>query len=201
MSRFLEWFIAGQINSMGWPRPKGLFRRPHVDSVIVDTAVELGLQTTIGLGAGRPEIAIRLLADIFSDNPWTEESTAELLTTLRQAVAITEKRSVIAPWKALWSEYAMAPRFKDIRWGELDSFEFACVRSIAAARAVYWGLTNEEQMLAVFQKAKSDYENTAVEANQAGLGVNTSYAWYSLDHFYATCDKLVRDFQLARPSL
>ena len=105
------------------------------------------------------------------------------------------------PWQALWNEHRMASHFKDIRWRELDSFEFAGVRSMAAARAVYWGLTNEEQMLAVFQKAKSDYEDTAVEANQAGLGVNASFPWDSLDDFYETCDKLIRDFELARPSL
>ena len=97
MSRFLEWFIAGALNSMGWPRPKGLFRQPHVDSLTVDIAVEQGLQTIIGLGAARPEIATRLLADTFSGNTWSERSTAELLASLGQGAAIVNKHNDMAP--------------------------------------------------------------------------------------------------------
>ena len=108
MGRFLDWYIWTGLKTMGWPKPKGIFRRPHVDSLAADMVVELGLQVIVGLGAGRPEVAVALLADTFAGNPWTEESTTGLLRTLGKAQGIVESHPEMAPWNALWHEHKVA---------------------------------------------------------------------------------------------
>ena len=85
MSRLLEFFLYSSLETMGWPRAKGIFRRRYVDSLLADTLTEQGLQIIVCLGAARPEVAVAMLADTFSGNPWTEESTQDLIGSLRKA--------------------------------------------------------------------------------------------------------------------
>ena len=85
MSRLLEFFLYSSLKTMGWPRAKGIFRRPYVDSLLADTLTEQGLQIIVWLGAARPEVAVAMLADTFSGNPWTKESTEHMIGNLKKA--------------------------------------------------------------------------------------------------------------------
>ena len=199
MSRFLDWYILTGLNAMGWPKPKGIFRRPHVDSLVADMVVELGLQVIVGLGAGRPEVAVALLADTFAGNPWTEESTTDLIRRLGNAEDIVENHPEVAPWKALWLEHRFAHFATDWRWSALFDDRVGIVRASAASHAAYWGLTNEHLMQAIFEREKLNYERNTLEANQYSLGVSNTFPFESLEQFYESCDNFVHAFNLALP--
>ena len=187
---------------MGWPKPRGIFRRPHVDAFIADMVVELGLQVIVGLGAGRPEAATRLLADTFAGNPWTEESTGILTRDLREeAENLVASHPDMTPWKAIYYDLRLAQYGNNLRWQELFDDRVGLIRAKVAGRAAYWGLTNEHRMQAIFDKEKLNYDERAPEANQYGLGVSTTFPFNSLAHFYESCDTFVDTFNMAMPPL
>ena len=158
-----------------------------------------GLQVIVGLGAGRPEVAVALLADTFAGNPWTEESTTDLLRTLGKAHSIVESRPEMTPWKALWQERRFAKYAEHWRWSDLFDDRIGLVRASAASQAAYWGLVNQNRMQAILEKEKFDYEEEAFEANQYGLGVSNRYAFESLEQFYEHCDNFVYAFNMVQP--
>ena len=199
MSRFLESFIYSGLKDLGQPRPKGIFRRPHVDSLVCDAVVMHGLQLIVGLGAGRPEIAIRMLADTFEGNSWTKESTAGLMRTLQEAENIVATYSQMSPWDAMWHQHRLASFSKDWRWSELFNDGIGMIRAMAASRAAYWGLTNEHRMPAIFDREKLSYQKRALEANQYGLGISNAYPFESLEQFYQSCDTFIHAFNMAMP--
>ena len=199
--RLLEFFLHSQLTRMGWPRAKGFFRRRYVDAFIADTTIEQGLQVIVGLGAARPEIAVAMLADTFSGNPWTEESTEGLFRNLRIAQDIVTNYPDMTPWRALWQEHRLAPYSEEWRWPDLFDDNVGLIRAQVGSRAVYWGLTNHHEMQMLFDRDKSAYQTSVIEANQHGLGVSDSYPFESLDHFYESCDDIFHTFIEVLPTL
>ena len=200
--RFFEWYLHTALNSMGWPKPKGIFRRPHVDVLIADMVVQLGLRVIVGLGAGRPEVATRLLADTFAGNPWNEESTGALTRGLREkAETVVASHPDMTPWKALYYDHQLAPYGNNLPWPDLFDDRVGAIRAMVASRACYWGLTNEHRMQAIFDREELDHEENAPEANQYGLGVSNTFPFNSLEHFYESCDTFIDTFNTAMPPL
>ena len=202
MSRFTEWYAVEQLKRMGWPKSKGLFRKESfVDTQVVDVVIEQSIQVSIGLGAGRPQLGVALMADTFASNPWSTESTAELLQGLKKGEDDVESSPDLPPWKALWAKHRIAPFSKDVPSHFLTSEDFRSVYYMASARGISWGLTHDGDMPDVFARAKADYERTAAEAIPYGLAVSDRAPWSSLENFYETCEDLVRAFESVRPPL
>ncbi len=80
------------------------------------------------------------------------------------------------------------------RWSDLFDDNLGLIRARAGTQAVYWGLSNHDRMEEVFDREKSDYEASAIIANDHGLGVSGTYPFQSLDQLYETCDDLVQAF-------
>ena len=76
---FPTYYLIGFLNSMGWPKKTGLFiKKEIVNGVILFEAVQALVKNAIALGVARPNIAVNLLADLFSKRDWTQESTKEI---------------------------------------------------------------------------------------------------------------------------
>ena len=202
MSRFTEWYISESLRNMGWPRPKGLFRKQMVATKVLDVVVEQAFQVAVGLGAGRPELGLACMADTYAKNPWTEESTASLLLTLKEGDSDIQRNPELPPWKALYVEHRVSSWYgNDVNWQELGEAIFVGVRGIISAKGIFWGLTHEGEMPEVFAKARQDYEQNVRFAVPAGLDVPVQFPWDSLEHFYGNCEDLVRSFESSRPPL
>ena len=196
MSRFTAWFVAGQLRDMGWPKSKGLFRKQYLDTMVLDRAVERAIHVAVGLGAGRPELGLAALADTFANNPWTEQSTSELLRDLKEkGERAIQSSPRLAPWNALYAEHRLAPDPSELPPEALGDVTLASIWGMVSARGIYWGLTHQEDMPTVFENAKVDYEQTAAEAIPSGLAVPSEYPWNSLEHFYEHCSDLVTAFE------
>lgn len=177
-------------------------RKDYVDTRLVDILVEQAIQISLGLGAGRPNIGIAILADTFANNPWTKESTAKALQILKEGERKVENNPGLPPWKALYAkEHRLASHGNDIPWKQLDDVVLLTVWAVVFAQGIFWGLAHEKDMLGVFAKDKADYERTATHAIPHGLAVSEKYPWISLGHFYKNCEELVQDFESVRPPL
>ena len=154
-----------------------------------------------GLGAAMPEVAVSLLADTFAGNLWTERSVGELMDGLREAGDVVARQPDMPPWQALWQQFRLAPYSSEWGWRNLFDDKLGLIRSRAGTQAVYWGLSNHGRMEEVFDREKSDYEASAIVANDHGLGVSGTYPFQSLDQLYETCDDLVQAFHETMPPL
>jgi hypothetical protein len=81
-----------------------LGRKAVVDVTVVDQAAHQLVQIGIGLGVGRPELAIHLLADAFQGRNWSTDSVTELLDSLdpNQLVVANPEQQ---PWMAISLPY------------------------------------------------------------------------------------------------
>jgi hypothetical protein len=191
MSRFADWFTSEQLKNMGWPKSKGFIQKTYyVDSLVYDGVMEQALKVAIGFGAGRPKLGVTILAEAFENNPWTKESTIELLQWLSVGNNNVENNPELPPWKALYAKYRVAPNVKDIPWQELGNSALFNIRSMTFSQGIYWGLPHEKDMNRVFAEDKKDYEKTASEAIPYGLKIASKYPWYSIEHFYQECENL-----------
>lgn len=202
MSRLVEWYVAKQLNSMGWPRAKGLLRKVYyVPTQLVDLSVGQGLQICMGLGAGRPEMGARVIADAFLDNPWTSESTTGVLEMLSEGDDDIARHPDLSPWTAILAEHTMAPLMTEIEWETLGRQEVRILWAVLSAKAALWGLSHEDGVSTAFEADKRHYEETAPQAVRYGLAVPTEAPWQSLDDFYEACEEGVKLFESERPAL
>jgi hypothetical protein len=194
---------VNQLQNMGWPRTKGFLKKTdYVDSQLVDITFEQGLHICCGLGAGRPEMAGSVIADIFNANPWTPASTKELLTMLATGDQEVRANKDELPWKALYRDQSrLAGYSREVPWEWLGSLEVALIRAILSAKAAYWGLTHPLDFVHAFELHKGSYEETAKEMVPHGLEVPLAFPWGTLEDFFATCESMVTDFQKERPPL
>ena len=72
-----------------------------MDAGIADLFVEMGLMTLVGLGAGRPETAVKLFVTAFGDNPWTPDSTARVFRMFPPGGEDRLVREGVLPWREI----------------------------------------------------------------------------------------------------
>ncbi|MBI5734097.1 MAG: hypothetical protein HY973_04125 [Candidatus Kerfeldbacteria bacterium] len=70
MAIFGQYFMYGLLREMGWPRKEGLLRRDVVDALIFDSVVEQMIDWAAGIGAGRPRLALQVIAEMNRDKNW-----------------------------------------------------------------------------------------------------------------------------------
>ena len=187
--RFLEWWLYTQLNARGQVERRGILRRKYVNPVAADIRIVEGLKVLIGLGAGRPAVAVALIADTFSGNSWTDESTAELIEGLERAHEIARSvgthtdLSANAFWSAdaYWGNWSRPSSY--LSWSRLFDDRLGMIRAMAACRATYWGLTDEYQA----------EEFLIEDINRPHKRLRHK----SLDHFYEWCDSVVNEFNEA----
>ncbi len=202
MSGFQSWFVADQLSSMGRSKTSATHAgEGYVETRLVDMSVERAIMVSVGLGAGRPQLGVALLADIFENNLWTVESTAELLQQLRGGGRRVEGNPELLPWTALYASQRIEPFGNEMPWQELDNPNLLSIWAIMSACGVFWGLTHEEDMPLIFAKNKEEYERTAATAVAAGGAVPDEYPWSSLDAFYEACEEQAERFQAERQPL
>jgi len=193
MCRMLEWFVLIHLRRAGWPRQRGLSRKMYVDAHLAAGYVELGLMLMVGLGAGRPESAVKLIVMTFEDNPWTATSTALLFEKLSPSGAGSLAGSGILPWRELANSLHIPASGEEIPWEDYNSPLAMEKRAMAATVAVYWGLTNPTGIRRPFEDWKREYRlGLTRHGDRPGipqpLGVDT------LADFFQYCEEFVRAF-------
>jgi hypothetical protein len=194
VSRLVQWYVANQLRSMDWPRQKDSVA--YVPTSLVDIAVEQGLQVCMGLGAGRPALACRLIADIFRYSPWTPEAAAALMADLTQlSDEKVASHAGVAPWQALYADHKMEPAIAEIEWRKLGQRGVVMIWRALGANAAIWGMGHEREVASALAAEKASYEATAPEAVSGDPATAEEFPWQSLDDFYQSCEDIVEAFE------
>jgi len=203
MSRMFEWWVVNNLKNMGWPRTKGFWKTTtYVDTTVLDMSLEGAVHVCVGLGAGRPELAARLLTDTFGNNPWTTKSTRDLLNDLtEQGEAAVATDPGLAPWTALMHNHRLAEYTSEVNWEQISDPQLQTIWYGLGSRGLIWGLNHSEDLEGVFANAKAGYEISAARGEPHGLTVEADYAWKTLNDFYESCEEFVHLFESERPTL
>ena len=68
MSIFGFYYVTNLLREMGWPRKQGFLRGESYDAGIVRGAIGQSVEWGSILGAGRPELALKMIAEMFRDH-------------------------------------------------------------------------------------------------------------------------------------
>jgi hypothetical protein len=153
----------------------------------------------MGLGAGRPELACRLIADSFLETRWTSEAAGIITNDLsKHSEEQVAAHPELSPWEALYVDYKMEPHLTDIEWEDLGQRQTSLLWTALAANAAIWGLTHENEVAAAFEAEKAAYEAAAPTAMGEGLAITEEFPWQSPEDFYQGCEEMVQAFEAER---
>jgi len=157
---FPDYWVAGFLKSMGWPRKEGKFfnKKWIVDSEIADRTLDQLIAVAIKIGADAPDVGIKLLVSQFDEKDWEDKNVLESFVALMHQAStapyLQERNHIFrnvaskVPWEALGHESI--------------AFEIS-TRFISA---LWLGLTKPQQ-------ARARYRNEDVEWwRDAGLGIS-----------------------------
>ena len=161
---FPHYWVAGFMNSMGWPRKEGKFfnKKWVVDSEVADRTLDQLIATAIQIGADAPDVGIKLLVSQFDDKNWDDMNELEsFVDFLHQASTepylqgrndIFQNVASKVPWEAFGHEsiaHQISTRFISALW---------------------LGLTKPQQVEErINTRGRSQYEETW---RNAGLGIS-----------------------------
>jgi len=190
---FAEYVLAQLFRSVGWPRKSGFFGH----NIVVETSVVdiVGRQLVIigiGLGVGRPVLAVRLIADSFQKRDWSKQSATEFLESLdpNQRVLTNPNQrpcEVIAPTMENMGR-------KSIPWKWLCEPRLAIHYTGTFSQALIWGLLHPEEAENALNEERLLYEQWVPFLQSAGTMISTQYAWSTNEDFYKNCEEIVKIF-------
>ncbi len=200
---FASYCLAGLLREVGFPRKSGLLRRKNiVDASAVDVAAKEMVRIAVGLGAGRPDLAIRLVADAFQDRDWSADGATgatEFIDFLDVSEKLAENPDA-PPWQAIALPLKDMGR-ESIPWEWLGEPGLAVHYVGSFAQGLLWGLLHPDEAREILDAGRVGYEQRAPFWINAGLEISSEYAWPTPDHFYRTCEELVRSFESERRPL
>lgn len=197
--KFLEWYILIHLRRAGWPKRGGFLRGGYVDAGTADLFVEMGLMTLVGLGAGRPETAVKLFVTTFEDNPWTPDSTARVFRMFPPGGDDRLRKEGVLPWRELASSARLAGDSDHCPWDYYLSDPVVRRRAMAGAAALHFGLTNPTVMRRSFELWMAEHRRASIRQEQPPhlppkpKGVDT------LADFYDYCYGFAAEFNKRDP--
>ena len=91
---FSLWWLMRCLRDLGWPRKRGLLRRRRVvGTVVLDSAVGRLAHIGCGLGASRPDLAARAIAQSFNNRDWEAEGVGDLLNMFDRTTPVRNVES------------------------------------------------------------------------------------------------------------
>jgi len=186
---------------MGGPHTSGFLRRREVvDPLVVDVAAVQMVQIGVGLGAGKPHLAIRFIADAFQDREWSADGAEELLDFLDVSERVAD-----APDQPPWRTIAPLPlatiRQEPIPWEWLGRSELAADHLGSLAQGVFWGFLHPSEAERALDADRASYEEGAPYARKRGLEVSPDYPWPTNEDFHRQAEELLSSFEAERRPL
>ncbi len=135
-------FTSSLLNVAGWPKRRGLLRRPSINSSVADRAIDQMINWAASLGAGRPHLALRVIAEIFRDRNWDAANRPDIKQYCEMARAHWDRVPDATP-----VEIVKPTRLSETFGPFIKAKEFAG-KTLAVAMenylrdAILWGLTN-----------------------------------------------------------
>jgi hypothetical protein len=193
-------YFFGFLNATGWPRIDETFNRGKVVSnLIVYGAITELIHAAIALGALRPKIAIKLLADSIEKENWSKQSIRELWDKLDPSEKVSSQpdkhsEDVIANYPMTIPDFNNPEEVKrDLMfWENVLTTGFNKHYHWAFAQGLVWGLSHPKEALARYEEHRQNTLKHLPDMLSHGLNVHSPE---TLEEFAGLTEKSVNAFQ------
>jgi hypothetical protein len=183
------YFIVSTLKAMGWPRKNGLFARSGVAGDALRGAWRGMVQASMGLGAGRPSLACRLLTKLFTRRDWTRESGDDLISALDPAKYLAPQTDSL-PWDEVVQKYLdVTPDF--IPWSQVTAEEIVNIWIPQCAAGLIYGLAHPSAVGAALERDRATYASNAPELIKYGLNIPPTPPFPDNESFFQWAEQTV----------
>jgi len=202
---FPVYFLYGLLRSANWPRRVGMIAKKEVvDPRVVDTA-RVGLaELGVGLGAGSPALAARLLADIFRDRDWNTQPLSELLPEMDPSALVASQPAKL-PWQALvQTPMAQEPdvtKEEYMPWDLLADRSFRLDLYYTLARGLMWGILHPNEANAAYEGHARGLRQRLPMIRHAGLVLDPGFSPPTLPEWIDGHETIVLAYEKERRRL
>jgi hypothetical protein len=172
----------------------GLFRRNVVETIILDAAVGQMVDWAAALGAGRPKLALQVLAEMFRDRDWSNDSAPSIQKFIEELRAKSNEwagaqtiapREIIRPTKfTKLGKTIDASKLEDSKLRA--AFEYLCLQGLL------WGIANPKTFGMWYSTYVEDVRGNREHARVAGLDIEEPE---NLSDFFATAEQIVLNYE------
>lgn len=192
MSIFGYYFVVSLLREAGWPRKQGLFKGEAYDTAIADAAIDQMVDWAASLGAGRPMLALQIIAEIFRDRDWNSDGAPQIETFISGARELWDSAPNAAP-REIVRPIRLASAFGSV----ISPKDFQDARLRVALEqnvleAVLWGLANPDRFAMWYASAAQRHESSLNLMRSSGLAID---AFPALAPFFDQSEQIVRNYE------
>jgi hypothetical protein len=183
MTDFGNYFVRKMLEQNGWPKRSGLLSsKAVIDALVTDTILNQMVDWSAGLGACKPDLALKMIATSYKDRDWEDKNSIDVLTLTQDLKKQWESKDKnIAPHDV--SEPAILSKFygKRVDAKILNDPE---VRKMIGCECIFgllWGLIYPDRFKEWFEADEKRRNDQRPIYEEAGLEFDP--AFLTLDKF------------------
>lgn len=192
MSIFGFYFVSTLLREMGWPRKQGLFKKEVIDTNTLDSTIDQMVDWAAALGAGRPSLALQMIAEMFRDRDWDGSDPPNIehfISGMRSSneswttISGRAPHDIIEPTRFSKTGASMpAKTLNDVRSG-LEHF---------VLEGILWGFANPDAFEKWYVARHREQINQLPTMRKAGLDIG---GLPDLQEFLANSEQILRGFE------
>lgn len=194
MSIFGFYFVSDLLREAGWPKKQGILRKNVVDTKVLDGAIDQMINWAASIGAGRPQLGLRVLAEMFRNRDWDSDNAPSIRDF------INEMRSQNSAWagsKAMAPKEVVSPsRFarlgKTIDAGKLTDEQMRTALEQFCLEGLLWGIANPEAFGSWYAAYVEDSDRKRSLARAHGLDIEEPS---NLSALFEDSEKILRNYE------
>ena len=196
MAIFGLYFVRKLLEEAGWPRKQGLFGKLVIDVEILDSATNQMVDWAASIGAGRPRLALQIVAYELKDKDWEGQNPPSMKEFVKEMQGkkgwgkMSEDRSpheVIEP-----AGFSGVSRGPYMRAKELADKRIAWALEQFFMWGIFYGLSNPKPFERWYRKYLKDFDKSLPMYKRVGLDVEKPQ---DLEDLYSTGEDIVRRYE------
>jgi hypothetical protein len=191
MSIFGYTFVTSLLHQMGWPRKAGLLRREFHDPTLVDMATKQMIHWAASLGAGRPDIALQMIAAMFSDKDWNGQDAPQIHLVIHGSRKHWDANPEADPCDIV-DPVPFAKHYTRMTSDQLKQGDTHRALEQYVLESCIWGLANRDRFVTWYTNHANKHSSKMPVYERAGLGVE---ALPEVDTFINQSVQIVRDYE------
>jgi hypothetical protein len=192
MSMVGFYFFSSLLNEAGWPRKQGLFRRLVIDTTIADSSIDQMITWAASLGAGRPHLALKIIAEMFRDRDWDGVNAPMIQGVINGSRESWDKKRHATPQEIV-EPIRLARIFGAVvSPKKLGSSTMLRALEQYVLESVVWGLANPDRFTKWYDDRWQRYSTRLDFYQKSGLAVDELPL---LDEFYKGSEKILRNYE------
>ena len=208
---FSVWWLLAYLHGLGWPRKRGLLRRrPVVSALVLDGAIRGLAHVGCGLGASRPDLAARGIAQALSYLNRDALGADDLLDLFDRTAATWDEEGGV-PWEVLAALFV--PRAVELARLEgqrgppqavvdpevdlevMDDPSYYARVSMLWAGSLYFGMTDPADVQRFTEAELQEINEDAPRWRAVGLNIPATNPWANVDAFYENCREFISTYE------